>query len=384
MKSKILKISLLFIITSLIAVLSCKKDEEEIPPASTVANFEYESDNEFFAPTTISFTNTSIEATSYEWDFGNGETSTGKDPSAFYEEPGSYTVTLTAAGNTTDTKTEDILIKDPNAGKSRTLYFAERANNGTGKVHYIKLDGETPVVQDFSWGGLEKPYGIAIDYENEKLFVGDYSTGIIIKCDLDGENNEIILNVNDNPEIDYPVGMIYTEGKLYWAIEGGLMRANADGSGIEFAFQLNDVPEMPIGLAYDEENGKLYFTNDKYDYSGGVYRCNLDGSEMELLVPEIDGGGIAIDLKEGKIYFSDWFDGLYMANLDGSDLTLINPDLGGESTFVWGMALDEDAGHLYVADKITNAILRSKLDGSESESWVTEVYPHAMAIDTYR
>ncbi len=380
MKSTALKFTVLFTLVALVAVTSCKKDEEEIPPASTVANFEYASDNEFFAPTTITFTNKSIEAASYAWDFGNGETSTEKDPSVMYDEPGSYTVTLTATGNTTNTKTENILIKDPNAGKTRTLYFSDRE---TGKVHYIKLDGETPVVQEFSWGGLYKPYGIAIDFDNEKVYVSDVD-GIIYRCELDGENPEIILNVNDTPEVDFPYGLLVIDGKLYWSIEGGLMMSNLDGSGVEFAFQLTGVPEMPIGMAWDDANGKLYFTNDKYDYSGGVYRCNLDGSAMELLVPEIDGGGIALDLKHGKMYFSDWFDGLYMANLDGSGLTLINGDLGGETTFVWGMALDEDAGYLYVSDKITEVILRSQLDGSASGPWVTDVYPHAMAIDIYR
>ena len=48
------------------------------------------------------------------------------------------------------------------------------------------------------------------------------------------------------------------------------------------------------------------------------------------------------------------------------------------------MALDEDAGYLYVSDKITEVILRSQLDGSASGPWVTDVYPHAMAIDIYR
>ena len=380
MKSEILKFTVVFILAALVTFPGCKKDEEEIPPASTVANFEFVSDNDFFAPTTVTFTNKSIEAVSYAWDFGNGQTSTEKDPSVLYEEPGSYTVTLTATGNTVNSKTADILIKDPNAGKTRTLYFSDR---NTGKVHYIKLDGETPVVQEFSWGGLYKPYGIAIDFDNEKLYVSDVD-GIIYRCDLDGENPEIVLNVNDTPEVDYPYGLLVVDGKLYWAIEGGLMMSNLDGTGVEFAFQLTGVPEMPIGLAWDDGNSKLYFTNDKYDYSGGVYRCNLDGSGMELLVPEIDAGGIALDLEHGKMYFSDWFDGLYMANLDGSDLTLINGDLGGETTFVWGMAVDEDAGYLYVSDKITEVILRSQLDGSASESWVTDVYPHAMAIDIYR
>lgn len=380
MNTKIFTSTLVLVWMALVLFFGCSKDEEEVPPASTVANFEYTSDNEFFAPTTITFTNTSIEATTYSWDFGNGETSTEENPTVFYEEPGAYTVTLTASGNTTNTKTEDILINDPNAGKVRTLYFSDR---NTGMVHFIRLDGETPVVQDFPWGGLYKPYGIAIDYDDEKVYISDVD-GIVYRCELDGENPEIILNVNDNPEVDYPYGIAVHEGKIYWGIEGGLMKSNLDGSGIEWAYQSSGAPEMPIGLAIDPENDLLYFANDMYDYSGGIYSCNLDGTNMTLLVPDIDAGAITLDLVNGKMYFADWFNGVYMANLDGSDLTVINPDFGGEATFVWGVAVDEDAGHFYVSNKETLNLVRSALDGSGAANWVSDIEPYALALDIYR
>ncbi len=45
---------------------------------------------------TVTFTNTSTNATSYEWDFGDGNTSTEENPVHTYAAPGEYTVTLTA------------------------------------------------------------------------------------------------------------------------------------------------------------------------------------------------------------------------------------------------------------------------------------------------
>lgn len=48
------------------------------------------------APLTVSFTNTSTGATSYQWNFGNGNTSTQASTSATFPSPGNYTVTLTA------------------------------------------------------------------------------------------------------------------------------------------------------------------------------------------------------------------------------------------------------------------------------------------------
>jgi len=47
-------------------------------------------------PLTIQFTNTSTNATSYFWDFGNGSTSTLENPSNVYLNQGMYTITLVA------------------------------------------------------------------------------------------------------------------------------------------------------------------------------------------------------------------------------------------------------------------------------------------------
>jgi gliding motility-associated-like protein len=47
-------------------------------------------------PDTIQFTNTSLLADSYTWDFGDGTTSNLTSPVHFYQNPGNYTVVLTA------------------------------------------------------------------------------------------------------------------------------------------------------------------------------------------------------------------------------------------------------------------------------------------------
>ena len=50
------------------------------------------------APFTVSFTDTSTGSpTSWEWDFGDGGSSTLENPTHTYEEPGTYTVTLTVS-----------------------------------------------------------------------------------------------------------------------------------------------------------------------------------------------------------------------------------------------------------------------------------------------
>ncbi|MFN0275604.1 MAG: PKD domain-containing protein [Chitinophagales bacterium] len=48
------------------------------------------------APVTVEFTNSSVDAVTYEWDFGDGTTSSESTPSHTFTEPGTYTVYFTA------------------------------------------------------------------------------------------------------------------------------------------------------------------------------------------------------------------------------------------------------------------------------------------------
>lgn len=61
------------------------------------------------------FGNTSSSATSYSWNFGNGETSTEFEPSTTYPTEGLYTVTLTAKDNNSVTSfiSETIQVSKP-------------------------------------------------------------------------------------------------------------------------------------------------------------------------------------------------------------------------------------------------------------------------------
>lgn len=88
-------------------IISCSKDD--IIPAPT-ADFTSEADAD--DPLTITFTNTSLLATSYEWDFGDGSAvSTDENPTHTYAEGGDYTVTLTAKSEGgTSTKTLDLTL----------------------------------------------------------------------------------------------------------------------------------------------------------------------------------------------------------------------------------------------------------------------------------
>ena len=96
------KIFGIFAIAMAFFATSCTKECEE-PTVAVVASFTLQED-----PTIdgVTFTNTSTGADTYLWNFGDGTTSTEKNPTHAYEGSGYYTIKLTASkGNVSATTT---------------------------------------------------------------------------------------------------------------------------------------------------------------------------------------------------------------------------------------------------------------------------------------
>ncbi|MPR36057.1 PKD domain-containing protein [Salmonirosea aquatica] len=85
----------------------------------TIAN------NNCEAPCTVSFANTSSNASTYTWDFNDGGTATTKDASHRYENAGTYGVKLIASNavGTSNTKIKEVTIKPKSATPVLTLDF---------------------------------------------------------------------------------------------------------------------------------------------------------------------------------------------------------------------------------------------------------------------
>ena len=78
-----------------IGLSSCGDDKEELPKPAAEAAFT-QNRNIVEVNELVTFTNSSTNASRYEWDFGNGQSSTIASPTAVYSTVGSYTVKMTA------------------------------------------------------------------------------------------------------------------------------------------------------------------------------------------------------------------------------------------------------------------------------------------------
>ena len=68
---------------------SCYKNEP-VP----AADFAFSGNNEFHAPSQVIFENRSVNAFSYQWDFGDDSISAVKQPSHWFIKAGDYSVKL--------------------------------------------------------------------------------------------------------------------------------------------------------------------------------------------------------------------------------------------------------------------------------------------------
>ncbi len=96
----------------------------------------------------VHFSNTSAKATKYYWDFGDGKTSTAKEPLHPYDTAGTYTVRLIAEILTgcTDTFSKTIKIIDPPVAK-----FTQSPDSGCGPLVVTFTDISADEINSYYW-----------------------------------------------------------------------------------------------------------------------------------------------------------------------------------------------------------------------------------------
>ncbi len=102
------------------------------------------------APVDVTFTNASLNASSYLWDFGNGKFSENVNDEMRYLEPGDYNVVLTAfddVNGCSDTMLFIIYVRPPNSIYVPNTFTPD--NDGINDVFMIK--GENIALENFSF-----------------------------------------------------------------------------------------------------------------------------------------------------------------------------------------------------------------------------------------
>ncbi len=98
----------------MVAQTSCNKDDDDDDDNTTEVKSRFTPVQDSEDPFTFTFNNESLNADSYAWDFGDGETSTETSPTHTYAAAGVYTVAMTATGSAgSHTSSEEVNVTDP-------------------------------------------------------------------------------------------------------------------------------------------------------------------------------------------------------------------------------------------------------------------------------
>jgi hypothetical protein len=240
----------------------------------------------------------------------------------------------------------DGIVVDIAAGH---LYWTNMGNPtaNDGSIERANLDGSN-VTHIVPPGGTFTPKQLQLDERNRKLYWSDREGMRVMRANLDGSNIETLVDTSEGdarPGKDmrkWCVGIVLDveAGKLYWTQKGPekggkgrIFRANleipqgqsaANRKDIELLYE--GLPE-PIDLELDLADRMIYWT-DRGDPPRGntVNRAPMDPAlgngkkEPQIVFNHLmEGIGIALDLKGGRMFLTDLGGSVYSANLDGSN-----------------------------------------------------------------
>jgi DNA-binding beta-propeller fold protein YncE len=245
----------------------------------------------------------------------------------------------------TECRYPDGIAIDVEAGH---IYWTNMGNPkaNDGSIERADLDGlnrKTIVPQ----GGTFTPKQVQLEKTSGKLYWCDREGMRLMRANPDGSNIETLVDTSQGDPRPGPdatkwcvgVAIDVDDGKVYWtqkgpdnAGKGRLLRAGIElpngqtaSDRVDIEVLYDGLPE-PIDLELDPTNRVMYWT-DRGDPPRGntVNRAPMDSDAKCRPAPEIvlthlmEGIGIALDLKGGRLFVTDFGGNVLAAKLDGSD-----------------------------------------------------------------
>ena len=172
-------------------------------------------------------------------------------------------------------------------------------------------------------------------------------------------------------------GATIGDRQLYWTSQTGpstgtINTANLDGSG---AAVLTSILSVPIGIAVDLVDGQLYWTNSR----GRIQRANLEGSGIQSVMENLSDPRDIV-LHKDYIYWTESGDRIRRVNLTGQQVV---QDVAVNLGNVGGLAVS--AKKLYwteATDSSAGTINRADLNGTNFKTLATILsVPMGMVVD---
>jgi hypothetical protein len=233
------------------------------------------------------------------------------------------------------------------------------ANDGT--IERADIDGSS-VTTIVPAAGTWTPKQLKLDQKHGKLYWSDREGMRIMRANLDGSNIETLVETaqGDTAREDarnWCVGMAIDVdgGKMYWTQKGSggngrIFRANLEIPRGQDAAHRTDIETLfdalpePIDMDLDLANRIMYWS-DRGDPPRGntVSRAPMDPpkssanrDDQQILVSGLkEGIGMALDLKDGRMFYTDLGGNVYSAKTDGSDAKVLASGQGALTGITW-------------------------------------------------
>ena len=210
-----------------------------------------------------------------------------------------------------------------------------------GSIERADLDGGNRrfIVPE---GGTFTPKQLHLEKKSGKLYWSDREGMRVMRANLDGSQVETLVQTGEGEDdrhdpSNWCVGISVDpiRGQIYWtqkgtddAERGRIFRASIDiprgqtpRSRLDVEVLFEGLPE-PIDLELDLEHRILYWT-DRGDPPRGntVSRTPIDGHPNQQIVLGhlMEGIGIALDVRGGRMFVTDLAGSIYCAHLGGSE-----------------------------------------------------------------
>ncbi len=247
-----------------------------------------------------------------------------------------------------DVPLPDGIVVDVEAGH---IYWTNMVvpSKNNGYIERADLDGANrkTIVPP---GVTFTPKQLHLEKASGKLYWSDREGMRVMRANLDGSGVETLVQTGEGDAdrrdlTKWCVGIAVDpdRGHLYWTQKGPdnaglgrLLRAGIDIPKGQSATTRKDIEVLydglpePIDIELDRENRLIYWT-DRGDPPRGntVNRAPMDAGRKGRPAPEIlfthlmEGIGIALDLKGGRMFMTDLGGSVYTARLDGSRPTVL-------------------------------------------------------------